>query len=575
MAFLKILSGERQGETVELAHDAVVLGRHPGCDIRVADDTVSRRHARIVAQPNGYYVEDLGSRNGTYLNGRKVTAPARLGHLDKINIFNTTVEFCDNGSEAPDERSAGKTVAPDKGPAAAAPSQGLYETIAEIDLTSPGIPHSTPIESDIKLQAVLEITGYLRSSLEPDEVLSRIVECVTHIFPHFSRSYLLRHDAASDHFVPVVIKQPDDENGAKTLPPITLALAKQVLLEGKAILSVGVAGADAEAASVFDSESPSFMCAPLVGPTLKAAGVLYIETLDERRRFDHDDLEVFACVAILAGQALEQATWFGARYRAVVDHAVDGIITITDQGAVESVNPAVAKLFGYREDELLGQNVNLLMTDTDRERHGSHLGAYLRQRQAGLVGVGTEVIARRKDGSTFPIYLSIGQFELGGRHYYTGIVHDISERHRAEAALRRVNETLEQQVRDRTEYIRLLQDVAVIANESESVEQAFRIVLERVLMFRSWDVSHVALRSRSDPEAFVDSEIWTVERTGRYRRLIAAAGKAVFRPGEGMIGRAIAAAKPEWIADVSRDATSPLASPAAADRKSTRLNSSH
>src|SRR5206468_12372486 len=109
----------------------------------------------------------------------------------------------------------------------------------------------------------------------------------------------------------------------------------------------------------------SFMCAPLVGPTLRTAGVLYIETLDGRRRFAHDDLEVFACVAILAGQAIEQATLFGARYRAVVDNAVDGIITISDRGIIESVNPAVAKLFGYCEDELGGVHVSLLMADAD------------------------------------------------------------------------------------------------------------------------------------------------------------------------------------------------------------------
>ncbi len=414
---------------------------------------------------------------------------------------------------------------------------------------------------------MLEITQYLRSTLEPDEVLSRITECVTHIFPHYSRSYLLRYDAATDRLIPVVVRQPDDElDGPQTLRPVIRALARRVLNEGKALLSVATADADSEedTASVFSQGARSFMCAPLVGPSIKSAGILYIETSDDSRSFSHDDLEVFACVSILAGQAIEQATWFGARYRAVVDNAVDGIITISDQGMIESVNAAVVKLFGYAADELVGKNVDLLVTDDDRQKHGSSLREFLQTGLASIVGVGHEVLARRKDATAFPIYLSIGPFELGGRQYYTGIVHDISERHEAELALRRVNESLEQQVRDRTESVRLLQDVAVIANESESVEQAFQIVLARVLRFRNWEVAHVLVRSRGDQQVFVDAGVWTVERTGPYRRLIAAAGRAKFRAGAGLIGRAIASAKPEWETNCAADDASGLGAYSAA-----------
>src|SRR5258708_29555391 len=95
MALLKILTGDQTGRTVELRGDTIVVGRHPGCDIRVPDETVSRRHARIIVEDSGYFIEDLGSRNGTYLNGRRATAPERLCHLDTISIFNTAVNFRD------------------------------------------------------------------------------------------------------------------------------------------------------------------------------------------------------------------------------------------------------------------------------------------------------------------------------------------------------------------------------------------------------------------------------------------------------------------------------------------------
>jgi len=610
MALLKIVSGEHSGQTVELRDDTIVIGRHPACEIRMSEETVSRRHARIVAADGGYVLEDLGSRNGTYVNGQRVTSPLRLCDQDTISIFNTEVEFCDASvgssvARGPDQtvllngpvRTESKFLGPKPAgtnavatrsavaneagskttgskttglkpaePKSTSPKStgprctGLFETLAEIDLTVPGVPTARR-DTDVKLQAVLEITQYLRSTLEPDEVLSRITECVTHIFPHYSRSYLLRYDAATDRLIPVVVRHPDDEReGPQTLRPVIRELARQVLNRGKAMLSVATTDEDSETetVSVFSQGARSFMCAPLVGPSIKSAGILYIETSDDRRRFSHDDLEIFACVAILAGQAIEQATWFGARYRAVVDNAVDGIITVSDQGKIESVNAAVVKLFGYTEEELVGKNVDALVTEEDRQRHGPSLREFMRKGLAPIVGTGHEVLARRKDGTSFPIYLSIGPFELEGRQYYTGIVHDISERHEAEQALRRLNESLEQQVRDRTASVRLLQDVAVIANESESVEQAFQIVLARVLRFRNWEAAHVLVRSRGDEDVFVDAGIWTVERTGPYRRLIAAAGRARFRAGEGLIGRAIASAKPEWAGGFSQDGAAGL-----------------
>src|SRR6185295_4885813 len=134
-----------------------------------------------------------------------------------------------------------------------------------------------------------------------------------------------------------------------------------------------------------------------------------------------------------------------------------------------------------------GQDFRLLISEVDQKKFGLTLPGPMATGLLQLIGVGHEVEARRKDGTVFPIYVSIGGFEFDGRKLYTGIVHDVSERHRAEAALRRLNETLEQEVQDRTQSIRLLQDVAVIANQSESVEQAFRVVLARVFEFRSWD----------------------------------------------------------------------------------------
>jgi PAS domain S-box-containing protein len=121
-----------------------------------------------------------------------------------------------------------------------------------------------------------------------------------------------------------------------------------------------------------------------------------------------------------------------ARFRAVVETAAGGIIAINARGIIESVNPEAERLFGYAREELIGQNVKILMPAHDAERHDEYLARYLRTGEARIIGIGREVTGRRKDGSTFSMFLSIGEFRLEGGRYFTGIVRDVTERKRAE-----------------------------------------------------------------------------------------------------------------------------------------------
>jgi two-component system sensor kinase FixL len=139
-----------------------------------------------------------------------------------------------------------------------------------------------------------------------------------------------------------------------------------------------------------------------------------------------------------------------ATLRAILTSAVDSIITIDEQGRIESVNPATERLFGYTTAELLGQNVSLLMPSPYHEEHDAYLAHYRRTAERRIIGIGREVVARRKDGSTFPIALSVSEAHLGARRLFTGIVHDITERQRAEAGLRQARDELEVRVRERT-----------------------------------------------------------------------------------------------------------------------------
>lgn len=121
-----------------------------------------------------------------------------------------------------------------------------------------------------------------------------------------------------------------------------------------------------------------------------------------------------------------------ARLSAVVSTAVDAIITIDERGIIDSVNPATERLFGYAADELLGRNVRMLMPKPYRAEHDGYLSSYVRTGQKKIIGTGREVVGLRKDGTTFPLDLSVSEFEVGGRRMFTGILHDSSQRRRLE-----------------------------------------------------------------------------------------------------------------------------------------------
>jgi PAS domain S-box-containing protein len=138
------------------------------------------------------------------------------------------------------------------------------------------------------------------------------------------------------------------------------------------------------------------------------------------------------------GEALKESE---VRSRAVLDSTLDAVITTDDEGTIESVNPATEKLFGYKASELIGRNVNSLMPEPDRSRHHSYMSRYLKTGEAKIIGTGRETVALRKDGSRFPIDLAISELSVPGRHLFTGIVKDISERKVAQTSL---EETLAQ-----------------------------------------------------------------------------------------------------------------------------------
>ncbi len=117
---------------------------------------------------------------------------------------------------------------------------------------------------------------------------------------------------------------------------------------------------------------------------------------------------------------------------AAVETAVDAIITIDEMGSVEYLNPAAQRMFGFAKDEIVGKNVNILMPAPYRERHDGYLKNYRDTGIRKIIGIGREVMGRRKDGTAFPISLAVSEVHFAGRRIFTGVIHDISERRRAQ-----------------------------------------------------------------------------------------------------------------------------------------------
>ncbi len=127
-----------------------------------------------------------------------------------------------------------------------------------------------------------------------------------------------------------------------------------------------------------------------------------------------------------AAQKSELSSSSSERLRAIIDTAVEGIITIDSDGIIQSFNPSAEKIFSYKENEAVGNSINLLMPLFFQQQHDDALKNYLSSGKANIIGIGREVCGVRKDGTEFPMLLSVGEFLEGEKKFFTGFVYDLS-----------------------------------------------------------------------------------------------------------------------------------------------------
>lgn len=301
------------GQKYKLNQPKMVMGRHPDCEIVIDAGAVSRQHAQIILADDNFYIEDLQSRNGTYVNDRRIEGRKLLCHADSLRICDIGFRFEDDvflKKQAATARDTGFAI--DIGSSQSvvidddrdAPSGSKVMTKIEVSDTARMRLDTNPIT---KLKAVLEITRSLGRSLSIDDVLPKVLDSLFTIFPQADRGFIVLTEGDEGRLIPKAVKfrRPNEDDEIR----ISRTIVDEVMSSKEAILSADAA-TDSRfqmSQSVADFRIRSMMCAPLLDSEGNAQGVIQIDTLNQTARFRGEDLEVLGGVTAPAGIAVENA----------------------------------------------------------------------------------------------------------------------------------------------------------------------------------------------------------------------------------------------------------------------------
>ncbi len=304
MAFLRTLRGPEPGRVYRLS-EVDVLGRLPECDIVLDVGAISRQHARITCLGNDHYVEDLKSRNGTYVNGSRVEGQHKLHERDELKICDVVFAFHEGNPEDA-SKSAQQTlddvqvVDDEKGATGSTIMSKLEVSTGSTSLRLAANP-------EVKLKALLEIGRNLGGAVRLDEVLRQLLENLFKIFIQADRGFIALLEPGSEKLVTKAVRHRREEAGGRIR--MSRTIVNSAMAKKEAILSAD-ASADSQfgmSESIVDFQIHSVMCAPLVSSGGDVLGVIQVDTTDARRRFSRDDLDVLASVACQAAVAVENA----------------------------------------------------------------------------------------------------------------------------------------------------------------------------------------------------------------------------------------------------------------------------
>ncbi len=304
-----ILLQEGQATPLELKAPETILGRHPDCTIRLDSNMVSRRHARILHNGETYILEDLGSGNGSFVNGKRIDKPTPLRHEDRIKLGPILMRFESQPVKSADAASR-REPRPER---LDATLLGVH--IAEEDdqaAITDSLEQATgfgllDVRPEEKLRAVIEISRSLAGTVELEALLPRILETLFEIFPHADRGCILLKDGESGKLIPRAVKH--RRSGADESVKLSRTILRKVQEEKTGILSADAATDERFEASESISTLTirSMMCVPMLDLEGETAGIIHIDTQDPVKRFRKDDLDLLMAIAGQAALSYESA----------------------------------------------------------------------------------------------------------------------------------------------------------------------------------------------------------------------------------------------------------------------------
>jgi sigma-B regulation protein RsbU (phosphoserine phosphatase) len=283
---LQVLRGSNAGREYDLAEQEILLGRDPACQIVIDDPAASRKHARLVLEEGAYVIEDLRSRNHTYVNGEPISGKVRLKDNYQFRIGQTLFVFRSHLPQAVEQ------------------PEGHAVTVLDSADARSSADTAVKVDAERRLAAVLQITRALGRTLDLEDVLSKMLDGLLEIFPHADRALVLLLDG--QRLVPKAAKhrraQQDSIQYSQTI-------VRRAMAQRQAILSEDAAGDQRfpQVQSIADFRIRSIMCVPLLSQEDSALGVIQLDTQKEGAPFSSDDLHILTSVATQASISIGYA----------------------------------------------------------------------------------------------------------------------------------------------------------------------------------------------------------------------------------------------------------------------------
>ncbi|MDZ4659032.1 MAG: SpoIIE family protein phosphatase [Bythopirellula sp.] len=311
MAHLKIIQGGEVGKLYQLDGERWVMGRSPECDLVLDVAAVSRRHVILTKESGQYFVQDLGSRNGTYINNHRVEDRGPLRNGDRMLICDILFEFYDEtappklAGEEPENFSLLRPLPTEEDED---DPDATSQIMATLDVSrGTGSIWQMSAKPEVQLQALVEISNNIGNTLSVKEILPKILDSLFKIFVQADRGFVVMRPRPDAPLVPVAQKarKASDEEKMR----VSRTIVKQAMEGKKAILSADASTDErfGMAQSIADFQIRSLICAPMIASNGESLGVIQIDTNNQMSRFTDLDLQVLAGIANQAAIALDNA----------------------------------------------------------------------------------------------------------------------------------------------------------------------------------------------------------------------------------------------------------------------------